>query len=266
MEAVNTAPSSQGLQHPKLQVPALNPPPAPPAPRLGRGVPAPPPFRPPAPMLPGAAGLSTHPSGRSTHRGTPQLRAKTMPWCVIQMWRRLCSRFRICPHWDHGSLGRGRKGGSSTGFHCGPSQPGRNTQLLFAPEPPAPRYMRCSAPAAAGPRVPEPPGTASTPRSSMPRVSSEPSRCAGSPRPPAAGYRSDPPRRLQRAEAPWLLWCFLALVRCLWLLVSILKAIRAARAMRFVSSGSSRRVTLSHLCGCSDHAPRCRGRSRAPGN
>lgn len=62
--------------------------------------------------------------------------------------------------------------------------------------------------------------------------------------------------------------CFLALTRCLWLSVTILKAIRAAWAVRFVSLGSSGRAAqeLSHLCHCSSHPPWCGRRRRAPGN
>lgn len=175
-----------------------------------------------------------------------------MPWYVIQTGHQLCSCFRTSPspNWDRRSSGQG----------CKPTQTQHGFSLLTLP---------------ASQKHPSPVCTqaASTALSAVRTVLSSPARLEPVCRSlPVARRRSQRPVPQHAPGLPGAIplheltaspqsgqialilpdissgqrlpgccgqRCFLALTWCLWLSVSILKAIGTAQAVRFVSSGSS---------------------------
>lgn len=175
-----------------------------------------------------------------------------MPWYVIQTGHQLCSCFRTSPspNWDRRSSGQG----------CKPTQTQHRFSLLTLP---------------ASQKHPSPVCTqaASTALSAVRTVLSSPARLEPVCRSlPVARRRSQRPVLQHAPGLPGAIplheltaspqsgqialilpdissgqrlpgccgqRCFLALTWCLWLSVSILKAIGTAQAVRFVSSGSS---------------------------
>lgn len=175
-----------------------------------------------------------------------------MPWSIIQTGHQLCSCFRTSPspNWDRRSSGQGRK----------PTQTQRRFSLLTLPETPKSclhtscqhRFM-CGA---YGAQLPAPlePACRSLPvarwRSQRPVQQHAPGLLGAIPlheltaSPQSGQIALILPDISSGHRLPGC--CgqrrFLALTWCLWLSVSILKAIGTAQAVRFVSSGSSGRA------------------------